>query len=87
LFTDEAKDYITEATPEGMPKHILIKEVVKHPNIHFYKVPRLGSYLAIKLEYNSCLFEQALDQAVLNYSEVNEKRRELEIEKKEHEEQ
>ena len=32
--------------------------------MHYYDVPKLGSYLAIKLEYQSCLFEQAYDEAV-----------------------
>ena len=36
-------------------------EVVRDPRVHFYKVPRLGSYMAIRLEYNSCLFEEAFD--------------------------
>jgi len=38
--------------------------------MHFYKVPRLGSYLAIRLEYESCLFEEALNAAVVDYQDV-----------------
>jgi hypothetical protein len=38
--------------------------------MHFYQVPRLGSYMAIRLEYDSCLFEGALDAAVADYIEV-----------------
>ena len=67
----------------GKPKplrHILVPEVVREPKIHFYTVPRLGSYLAIKLEYNSCLFEEAFDQATADYAVVNQKRAELEKE-------
>lgn len=55
---------------EKFPKHKYVKEVVREPRIHYYKVPRLGSYLAIRLEYNSCLFEGALDNAVLDYLDV-----------------
>jgi hypothetical protein len=44
-----------------------VKEVVREPKMHFYKVPRLGSFLAIPLVYNSCLFEEALDNAVQDY--------------------
>lgn len=40
--------------------------------MHYYQVPRLGSYLAIKLQYNTCLFEESLDAAVENYMQVNE---------------
>lgn len=56
--------------PEVLPKFKMVEEVVREPNMHYYNVPRLGSYLAIKLEYESCLFEEAFDEAVLNYAEV-----------------
>lgn len=36
--------------------------------------------MAIKLEYNSCLFEDAFDSAVLNYIDVNNTKKELEQE-------
>jgi hypothetical protein len=38
--------------------------------MHYYAVPRLGSYLAIRLEYESCLFEESLAVAVADYSEM-----------------
>jgi len=37
----------------------------------YYKVPRLGSYFAIRLEFDSCLNEEAYDVAVENYIEVD----------------
>lgn len=40
--------------------------------MHYYQVPRLGSYMAIKLVYNSCLFEDAYDDAISNYEAVNQ---------------
>ena len=40
-----------EEEKEVLPKHILIPEVVREPRIHYYDVPKLGSYLTIKLEY------------------------------------
>jgi hypothetical protein len=57
-----------------------VPEVVREPKIHFYTVPRLGSYLAIKLEYNSCLFEEGFDEAVEDYAIINQKRADLERE-------
>lgn len=41
--------------------HIYVPEVVREKKMHFYRVPRLGAFLAIPLEYNSCLTEKALD--------------------------
>ncbi|CDW73780.1 UNKNOWN [Stylonychia lemnae] len=51
-------------------RHIYVPEVVREPRMHFYKVPKLGSYMAIPLVYNSCLFEDALDNAVQDYLDV-----------------
>ncbi len=47
--------------------HIYVPEVVREPNVHFYRVPRLGALLAVPLEYNSCLSERALDQSITDY--------------------
>jgi hypothetical protein len=54
---------------EVLPRHILISEIVREPKMHYYDVPKLGSYLAVKLEYESCLFEEAFDQALLDHLE------------------
>lgn len=53
--------------------------------MHFYQVPRLGSYFAIKLEYNSCLYEDAFDKAVIDYGNVMDKNEGIEKLKKEDE--
>jgi len=53
----------------------VVPEVVRDPKVHFYKVPRLGSYMAIRLEYTTCLFEEAFDAGVLDLIEVNERLR------------
>lgn len=52
--------------------------------MHFYRVPKLGSYLAIKMEYDSCLYEEAYDSAVSDYMEVRNKRKEQEDEKRQY---
>ena len=49
IIIDEAKD--------GTLKHIFVPDIVREPEMFYYKFPRLGSYLAIKLEFNSCLSE------------------------------
>lgn len=45
-------------------KHLYVKEVVREPRMHFQKVPRLGSYMAVPLVYNSCLSDEALEAIV-----------------------
>jgi len=52
---------------------MVVPEVVREGKIHFFKVPRLGSYLAIRLEYETCLFEEALDAGVADQIAVNSK--------------
>lgn len=59
-------------------KHIYVKEVVREPRIHYYKVPRLGAFMAVPLVYNSCLFEDALDNAVADFIDVQKRREEQE---------
>jgi hypothetical protein len=59
----------------------LIPEVVREPRIHYYDVPKLGSYLTIKLEYQSCLSEEAFDASLQDYIEVEQKRAEQAKEK------
>lgn len=49
--------------------------------MHFYEVPKLGSYLAVKLQYKSCLFVEALEAAVLDFKDVEQRRQAQIIEK------
>lgn len=67
-------------------KHLYIKEVVREPKIHFYKVPRLGSYMAVPIEYESCLTVAALDEAVADFATVSKAREEQQKEREEYEE-
>lgn len=67
---------------EILPKSVFVKEVVRESRMHFFKVPRLGSYLAVRLEYKSCLFEESLDAAVSDYLEIKQRLHEQEVEKK-----
>lgn len=46
---------------------MIVDECVREPGLHYYDVPKLGSYLAIKLEYESCLSEEAFDAAVVDF--------------------
>lgn len=50
-------------------RHIYVKEVVREQRMHFYKVPRLGCFMAVPLVYNSCLFEDALENSVNDFLE------------------
>jgi hypothetical protein len=75
LFRDDQVNAINkiiiDGTKHGTPKHIFVPDVVREKEMFYYKFPRLGSYLAIKLEFNSCLSEEALDAAIENYQEVD----------------
>jgi hypothetical protein len=54
-------------------RHIYVKEVVREPRMNFQRVPKLGSFMAIPLVYKSCLFDEALNEAVTNFQEVSVK--------------
>lgn len=51
----------------SLKHHVYVPEVVREQRMHFYRVPRLGSFMAVPLEYKSCLFQKALDVAVSDY--------------------
>ena len=57
-------------------RHVYVREVVREPRIKFQKVPRLGSYMAIPMIYNSCLTNEALEAAVADYQDVMARREE-----------
>jgi len=71
---------------EKLPVSVLVDEVVREPRIHFFKVPRLGSYLAVRLEYDTCLFEEAFEAGVADMQSVMEKRQAQHDAKLKHEE-
>lgn len=55
-----------KAEPEPtkpVPRHLFIPEVVRENRMHYFKVPKLGSYIAVELKYNSCLTEEAFLKA------------------------
>ena len=59
---------------------------MREPRIHYFKVPRLGSYMAIRLEYNSCLFEQSYNDGIASALRCRELKKEQDEQKKEHDE-
>lgn len=66
--------------------HVLVSEVVREPRIHFFKVPKLGSYLAIRLDYKSCLSVEAYNDGIADALRCKERKKEQEELKREHEE-
>lgn len=69
--------------PEKLPYHIMVDEVVRNTRMHYFKVPRLGSFMAINLEYDACLHEEAFDDGVREMINVYRRRAEQEDEKAE----
>ena len=72
-----------EEDEDKMPPHIFVEDVTREPRIKFFKVPKLGSFLGIRMSYQSCLFAEALDLAIENIEEVEAKIEAQEEEKKE----
>ena len=62
-------------------KHKYVPEVVRNPNMHYWRVPRLGSYMAIPLVYRSCLSVASYTQAVDDYNDWVAKTRKQKAEK------
>jgi len=58
--------------------HVYVKEVVREPRMHFYRVPKLGCFMAIPLVYNSCLFDDALENAIADWRDIQVRKEEQE---------
>ena len=82
LFNNSDESYIHKPD-NGLPPYLTIPEVVSNKDLKFFKVPRLGSYLAIKLEYKSCLSEKAMDDAMVQEEKYMAAVAEIEAEREE----
>ena len=69
------------------PKHLFVDQVFREKKMKFFKVPSLGSYLAIKLSYHSCMSDVAIKEAIVDKIDVDKRREEQEIARKEYEEE
>ena len=67
---DEGNETVTNVDIMDRFKHIYVKEVVREPRMNFQRVPKLGSFMAVPLIYKSCLFDDALSEAVANWQDV-----------------
>lgn len=61
--------------------HKFVPEVVRNPKMHYWKVPRLGSYLAIPMVYQSCLSVASFTQAVDDFNDFSRRTKKQEDEK------
>ena len=53
-----------DGTVEVKDKYVYISNVVKNENVHYFRLPKLGSYFAVPLIYNSYLSENIFDVAL-----------------------
>lgn len=69
---EKANDDLQEAAATGSLltdfKHLYVKEVVREPRMHYWKVPRLRSYLAIPMCVKSTLSIDTLQKGFDDYT-------------------
>ena len=72
---NESLDLDNKPTDEVLKQfqHKYVPEVVRNPKMHYWKVPRLGSYLAIPMVYKSCLSVGSFTQAVEDFNDFSRK--------------
>lgn len=78
---DEGNETVTDIDLMDRFKHIYVKEVVREPRMNFQRVPKLGSFMAVPLIYKSCLFDDALSEAVANWQDVKARQEQQELDK------
>lgn len=58
--------------------YTFVEDVVRNPEMFYFGVPKLGSYIALPCSYFSCLFEEAFINGFNDYLECSKKRQEQE---------
>ena len=49
---------------EKKKKFVYVPDVIKNEKVHFFRIPKLGAYIAIPLIYKSYLYESTFDKAL-----------------------
>ena len=68
-------------------KHKFVPNVIREPKMHYWTVPKLGSFMAIPFVYKSCLLSESLDNALLDYIDVLKRQEEQNEQKREYNEE
>ena len=63
-----------EEKGEDEEPHLFVEDIVREGRMKFFEVPRLGSFLAIPLNYENCESESAFDKGLANHYDCEEKR-------------
>ena len=77
---------------DGAPKKdeepgVYIDDVVREKKMHFFKLPKLGCYFALKLTYKKCLMAGFFMDALKDRIECDAKRKAQEVQKAENKEE
>jgi len=49
---------------EKKKRFVYVPDVVKNEKIHYFRIPKLGAYIAVPLIYKSYLYEATFDKAL-----------------------
>ena len=52
-----------EIPSDPQPTYIYIGNVVRNEKMHYFRLPKLGAYMAVPLIFNSYLTEEVFDAA------------------------
>ena len=58
---EEANPENPDEIPVAKPNYVYIPDLVKESRMTYFRLPKLGAYLAVPLIFNSCLSEIAFD--------------------------
>ena len=68
-FSAFSKHVVDEETQEATETEgtVYVEDVIRNSEMFYFDVPKLGSYICIPCIYQSCLFEESFDSALLDY--------------------
>lgn len=84
---DKKEEHKVEATEEEKIRKsmVFVKEVLREEKMHYFKVPKLGSYIAMPISHLTCLNDISLEAAITDHVAYYQRIEEQEKSKKEYE--
>lgn len=61
---DDQQDLAEGEVRVEKPTYLYVPDVIKRSNMHYFRLPKLGAYLAVPLIYNTCLSEESFDRGL-----------------------
>ena len=75
-YQDEEAQVVDEGIKEERLNLRFVPNVIKEKGIYYFDVPKMGCFLSVPLNYQTCMYEAAFDEGVEDKVDVARRRAE-----------